>query len=364
MACLVATVCLLGSPLNRFPSEAKDALVNAILLYDGPTGPAYVQISGVLLNGKTELRVCDGIPRIDKRTYDTLPRIQFTGAVSLERTTGGTMMLTSGGAQPMCVVPSNLKFEKNEGFTPAEAAEQAVLQGTVVGSSTQQEGAAIPPFKPGVRLVFVAAPDIELAEFLKAQRTGTIPGWRDFLGRYGSSTHGAEARNAMASLFIAAAEASFTAYRRPGPREYQHLKQALHGAEQAVGTVPGYLPARALLEQIRAELETMLEASRGELQAYRKAVAEHTAGYGHLAAAKRHIDQLVDINAKYAPALTVQNEIWQETRKLDIALQSADALLAAQRYDDAYKALGPYLTFSKEAPRIETIVGAVYKYHF
>ena len=365
LACMLSSICVLGSPLNRFPIEAKEASVNAIALYDGPTGPAYVQITGVLLNGKAELRVCDGASRIDKHTYATLPRIQLTGATSLDRTSGGVLMLTtSSSAQPVCVVPSNLKFDKSASFTPAEAAEQVVLQGTVVASSNQQEGGALPEFKPGVRLVFVAAPDTELAEFLKAQRIGTVPGWRDFLGRYGSSTHGADARNAMAALFTTGAEASFAAYRRPGPREFQHLKQAQHWAEQAVVTVPGYPAARALLDQIRAELDTMLEASRGELQAYRKAVTEHTAGYGHLAAAKKHIDQLVDINAKYAPALTVQNEIWQETRKLDIALQSADALLAAQRYHDAFQALGPYLTFSKEAPRIEAIVTAVYTHHF
>src|ERR1700719_2766958 len=70
LVCLLTAVCLLGSPLNRFRIEAKEATVNAILLYEGPTGPAYIQISGVLLNGKTELRVCDGVPRIDKRTYD------------------------------------------------------------------------------------------------------------------------------------------------------------------------------------------------------------------------------------------------------------------------------------------------------
>ncbi len=365
LVCVVSITCLLGSPLNRFPIAAKEAVINAIALYDGPTGAAYVQITGVLLNGKTELRDCDGTPRIDKRTYDALPRIQLASAVSLERNSAGTLiLLTSGGTQPVCVVPSNLKFDKNASFTPAEAAEQVILQGTVVASSSQPDGGTLPEFKSGVRLVFVPAPDTELAEFLKAQRTGTIPGWRDFLGRYGSSSHAADARSAMAVLFTTGAEASFTAYHRPGPRELPHLKQAQHWAEQAATVVPGYPAARTLLEQIRAELDAMLEASRIELHAYRKALAEHTAGYGHLAAAKRHIDQIVEVNAKYAPALTVQNEIWQETRKLDIALQSADALLAAQRYDDAFQALGAYLTFFKEAPRIEAIVAAVYNYHF
>src|SRR5205085_524194 len=64
---------------------AKEVPVTAIALYDGPSGPAYIQITGLLLNGKTELRVCDGVSKIDKRTYDTLPRTQLTGATTLER---------------------------------------------------------------------------------------------------------------------------------------------------------------------------------------------------------------------------------------------------------------------------------------
>ena len=107
LACVLSAACLLGSPLNQLPLEAKEAPVNAIALYDGPTGPAYVQIAGVLVNGKTELRVCDGTPHIDKHTYDTLPRIQLTGAASLERTSGGVLMLTSGGAGMLRITSSH-----------------------------------------------------------------------------------------------------------------------------------------------------------------------------------------------------------------------------------------------------------------
>jgi len=80
-------------------------------------------------------------------------------------------------------------------------------------------------------------------------------------------------------------------------------------------------------------------------------------------AAKRHVDQVVDVNAKYSPALALQTELWQEGRKFEIALQTADSLLALHRYDDALQALGPYLAF-KEAPKIEAVVSAVYNYHF
>src|SRR5947209_7362036 len=164
---------------------AKEVPITAIALYDGHSGPAYIHITGLLLNGKTELRVCDGVPKIDKRTYDTLPRTQLTGATTLERGADGVLMLTSANAKPMCVVPSNLKFERNAEFTPSEAAEQATLLGTPVSSSVPNAG--LPAFKPGMRLVLVAAPDDELAQFLIAQRANSIKGWQEFLGRYGSS---------------------------------------------------------------------------------------------------------------------------------------------------------------------------------
>src|SRR5262245_34609757 len=63
---------------------AKDPAA-AIVLFDGPKGAAYVQITGITVNGKTELRVCDGVPKIDKRAYDVLPHAQLGGATSLER---------------------------------------------------------------------------------------------------------------------------------------------------------------------------------------------------------------------------------------------------------------------------------------
>ena len=52
--------------------QAANTRMTAIALFDGSDGPAYVQISGVTLNGKTELRMCDGVTKIEKRNYDLL----------------------------------------------------------------------------------------------------------------------------------------------------------------------------------------------------------------------------------------------------------------------------------------------------
>ncbi len=108
LLCLAACLVLLAG----VPAFAKEATVNAIMLFDGPTGPAYVHVTGVLINGKTELRVCDAAAKFDKRAYDAMPRAQIVGAASLERNGDGVLLLTTGSAAPVCVVPSNLKFDK------------------------------------------------------------------------------------------------------------------------------------------------------------------------------------------------------------------------------------------------------------
>src|ERR1700694_1767241 len=175
---ILATACCLG--LLVVSLHAKEAsAINAIALFEGPNGAASVQISGLMVNGKTELRGCDGVSKFDKKIYDKMPRIQIQGAPSLERGQDGVLMLASASGSA-CIVPSGLRFDKNAEFTTTEAAEQAVLSGTVVGASARQ-ASELPPVKPGLRLVFVPAPDTELAEYLRAGRVHTVAGWREFL---------------------------------------------------------------------------------------------------------------------------------------------------------------------------------------
>src|SRR5689334_17930856 len=91
-------------------SFAKDPPLAAIVLFDAPAGPGYVQLTGVTLNMKTELRVCDGTGRIDKRSYDLLGHVQIKSGSALERGTDGVMVLIAEGAKPICVVPGSLRF--------------------------------------------------------------------------------------------------------------------------------------------------------------------------------------------------------------------------------------------------------------
>lgn len=352
--------CLVG--FLAASASAKDVPLTAIVLYDAPSGAAYVQMTGVLLNGKTEVRTCDPATKMDKSAYGKASKIQMKGATTLERTSEGVLMM-AWDEKPICVLPSNLRFENKKQYTPAELAGQAVLNGSVVAASAGQPS-EIPPIKPGVKVFFVGAADTELAEYLRAQRAKSTVVWQEFLTRYASSSHASDARKSLADLFEQSAEVAFDQYHKAkNAPDWSSLKQAHQQADQAVHTVPNYSAAVTLLGQIRAELDILTAADRAELLAYCKALLDQSAGYSHLTAAKREDDQILDVDANYVPALELQSDLIKEASRLESTLQTAEGLLTAKRYDDALVALGVYRPFAPEVPRVEAVVAAVYSYH-
>ncbi|HLX82864.1 MAG TPA: hypothetical protein VKR59_03140 [Terriglobales bacterium] len=341
-------------------SYGKDASLTAVVLFDGPQGPAYVQITEATLNTKIEVRSCDGVPKIDKSTYNGLPRLSLVGASSLQRGADGVLRLTTNG-KAVCVVPSNLRFERNVELTPAEAADQATIHGTPVSLAGD---VVIPPFKPRVQMVFIAAPDVELADFLRAQRANTITDWQDFLTRYPSSAHRGSAQDAICGFHQEAAEAAFAQYRNGKNQDLAMLRQAYVEAEAAIQVSPSYKPATQFIDRIGQELDNLARLDQAHLQAYRKAVQEHTAGYGQLSAANRHVERLLEVRPGYPPLVTLQSDIVTEQRKLDKTIVSAQVLIAEGRYDQALDALGPYIAFAPEMPRVDNVINAAFKYHY
>ncbi|MBV9625655.1 MAG: hypothetical protein JOZ14_16935, partial [Acidobacteria bacterium] len=179
-------------------AHAKDALITAIELFDGPSGAAYVQATEILINGKTELRGCNSVSKIDKDTYGKLPKIPLVGAIQLERTAEGILILTRN-SEATCVLPSNLRFEKDWGNSVSALADHALLQGRVLSSSPPGV-TTLPPLKPGVKLVFVNEPNTEMAEYLRAERAHNIGAWQDFVGRYPHSRYSGTAKQALSAL--------------------------------------------------------------------------------------------------------------------------------------------------------------------
>lgn len=343
---------------------AKDTPINAVVVFDGTQGAVYVQITGLTLNGKTEVRVCDRFPKIDKNIYNALPHLSLREATSLVREPDGVLRLTVNERQ-VCAVPDGLKIDKNTEVTPAQASEQAVLQGTLVSASAPDLG--IPAFKPTVQLVFVKASDLELAEFLRAQRANTTKDWQAFIGRYRSSSHSKEAQTAAAALYEASAVAAFTRYQqssRTDKPDLAALREANIEAQSAVAVSPANGSAIKLMDAVERELDKLIELDLERLQAFQKALKDHSSGYSQLAAAGADVQQLLAVRSSYEPLLRLKHEIETQSVKIETAISKAEALAASKLYDDALNSLAPYVSFTPEIPRMQAVVQAAYKHHF
>ncbi|MGA7448203.1 MAG: hypothetical protein WBW83_15475 [Terriglobales bacterium] len=368
--CLAAVLVVILVGGASITTYAKDASLTAVVLFDGPQGAAYVQITEAALNGKIEVRNCDGVSRLDKNTYNGLPRTSLAGASSLQRGADGVLTLTVNG-KSVCVVPSNLKFERSVELTPAAAAEQAIIRGTPVSSSpraaTTMTTATIPTFKPGVQMVFIAGPDVELADFLRAQRANTVRDWEDFSTRYPSSARRASAQDAIAGFHEQAAEAVFAQYQSSSggkARDIALLRQACLEAQTASQSSAGYKPAARLMDNIGRELDSLARPDQTRLEAYRKALQDDTPGYSQLIAARQHVERLLEVRPDYAPLLSLQREIAGEQRKLDTTIVNAQVLIAELHYDQAVNSLGSYVAFASEMPRVDAVLDAAFKHHY
>ncbi len=338
---------------------AKEPPLNAIVLYDTEKGAAYEQVSDLLINGKIELRICTTGQPIDKSAYGRLPKTTLAGAASLERTAAGILILTKDSG-PSCVVPANVKFDRDVTFTASELAEKAVLQGRTASGQNP------PTLKPGVKLVFVAALDTELAEYLRAERNGTIVGWQDFLVRYPNSTYATKAKPSLATLLAKDGEDHLAAYKKSrsgdGP-SFADLNTAKSRADQGIKLVPNDPSSLHLRDQTIGELTALSDKARNELAAYKGALSAHQSGYRHLIAAQEMAGHILDIDPQFGPANNAKKSISDEVQKYESSLQKADTLAKSQRPDEGLAAILPYLAFAPEDPRVAGIMQTAYSYH-
>ena len=345
--------------------QSKDVPLTAIELYDGPGGAAFVQITGLLINGKAEVRSCAAVTEINKSNYGKLPKITLTGPVaSLERDARGTMTLTRG-TDSECVVPANLKFEKDESLTPAQLADRALLSGQVLSSSVQGV-TSLPPFKPTVKIVFVQAPDAELAEYLRADRARSIEQWQDYLARYPQAAHTDSGKQSLAALLLKDGNEGLNAYRssassrEPG---YEQLRSAYLRADQVYELVTTNEGASKLRDAVHAELVLIADKIRTELQAYRQALGNHTTGYSHLAVSQKLTEQCLAIDPRFDQATTLRTAVEAETKRVEAAIQSGDSNVAGEHYDEAVAAVSDFRSFADQEPRIAAILDKAYRYH-
>lgn len=344
--------------------QAKEPGLVAIELYSGPAGPAYVQITSFLINGKVEMRICGSEPTINRSEYGKLSKVTLSSGASIEEGSDGVLTLTNGTTFP-CVVPSNVKFEKNAALTPAELASRAGLGGTVLPGGSDA-AAAPPPFKPGVKIIFVEAPNVELAEYLRADHSPSISLWRDYLAKYPASPHTENAKQFLDALLVKDGENSLETYRKSlaaPPRSYQDLKNAERSAEQAIDVVPEYAPAIKLKEEVDDDLTKLINEGRNEMKAYKQALAARTAGYVHLVAGRDLANACAEIDPHFAPTLSFQTETNNEMNAFETSVGKADSLMASKRYDESFAAIEAYTSFAEEVPRIAAIVDSKYQFH-
>jgi hypothetical protein len=321
-----------------------------------------MQVTDLLISGKTELRVCATGQRIDKSAYGKLAKLTMAGATSLARTADG--LILTKDSSPICVVPASLKFEKDAGYTPSELADKAILQGKTAAAPGGDQN--LPAFKTGVNLVFVAAPDIEFAEYLLAQRTATTVGWQDYLTKYGNSSHSSAARESLTSLLSKDGENHLAVYKQSSAATtptFADLNAAKARASQCIKLVPNSVPCAKLQNDVSAELTALSSKVQNELAVYKDALSTHKPGYRHLTSAQSLVGHILEIDPLFVAGQTSDKLIGQEVQKLENDLHTADALTKSQRIDDAYTTVAPYLAFAEEDPRVATFIHTAYSYH-
>jgi hypothetical protein len=358
--------CLLLALAPWNAALAKDVPVTGIMVYGAPGKLAYVQVTGFLVNGKTELRACSGSGGIDKSAYKNLAKINLESLTSLERLPDGSMVASVNDATPTCVVPSNFKWDKENSLTQSDLVEKSTYAGQVVGSSSPAQ-AALPPFAAGTKFVFGNASDKELAEYVLADRAKSIAVWQSFLPQFPAGAHLIQAKASLSALLLADGNEKLNRYKasRSGASPaYDALRDAHDRYVQALDLQGSNDAAAKLRDAVTAELKTVTDSASAKLQGFRDATAAHTAGYPLLVAAKDLSDHVTAVDPKYAPGVALASSVGTDIHALDAVAQTAAAQDASKQYDAAYTTIGKYLSFAGEEPRLKQVVATDYKYHF
>ena len=346
---------LIALPLLSIPVYAKNAGLTAIEVYPGPNGQNYQQIADFILGGKNELLLCGSATTgIDKNVYHRLGKVVLATGMTLERTADGILMLTQADAQPACVVPANIKFDKGGSFSASELADKTDLTGSVV-SGSDPSTTQIAPLKPGVKIVFVPAPDKELAEYLRADRSSSIPGWQVYFAAYPAGVHVAQASKSMAALYMQAANSAFAAYgssKSSSSPDYAQLAAAHQAADKANALVANDPSITGLGQNIHAEVLALSAAAQNKLAAYQQALKQQTAGYANLVAAEKLADGAFLVEPAVPEATAAESQTKQARAALESVLKETESSIAAHRPDDASSTIASVRIFAPEYPRI------------
>ena len=357
--------CMLTVGLPLAIAGSKEPPLAAIEVYDTPGGPAVLQLGNVLFNGKPELRLCTNCSgSLEKSVYNKLDKMPLGPGGILERGQDGILRYGMANNTPSIVVPMQIKFDHHAVYTAAEMADQTTLTGNILnpdGSAT-----APAPLKNGVMLVFVAAPDPELGDYLLAQRVQSIPGWQKFLGKYPSTPHLAKAQESLGKLFVLAGKTAMQRYTeslnaaKPLIEQLRSAKEDSLQAHKFNGSDP-LLPA--LDNDVQKALAAIVDSGAKEISLYRRALQDRGPGYFHLPIARKQAELVAGIDSAAPGLRELQIDLAKESDALKTALDTADSDRSSGRLDDALKSIDRYLGFASEEPRLTATIDAGYAFH-
>lgn len=347
--------------LVAIPSHAKTVGLTVIEIYPGPNGQAYEQLADFILDGKNEVYLCSGASTFDKSAYHKLGKVLLETGMSLERDSKGVLMLTNGTEPPACVVPGNLKLEGSGPFSASDLADKSQPEGRVLPGSDPAQ-TQIAPLKPGVKLVFVAAPDQEYAEYLRADRAGDIPGWKAYLGKYGTGAHAGAAHKSLAALYVPIGSAGLQAYantKSSNNPDYAKLKEARQMADQARALVPDDAAAADLNKKVHDEVIALAGQSKEKLDQYQQALKQQMAGYANLVGAEKLADAAFSVEPSTHEAADAETQTKQARNSFDNILRDCEGQLSAQRADEAAQKIAPLRAFAPENPKVAEDMQAI-----
>lgn len=347
--------------LAPLASHAKTVGLTAIEVYPAPNGQAYLQLTDLVLNTKNEIYLCGGAASFDKSAYHKLAKVALGAGMSLESDAKGVLMMSNGTDAPACAVPGNLKLEGSGPFSASDLAAKGLIEARVIPGSDPAQTQPV-QFKAGVMLVFVAAPDQEFAEYLRAGRAGDIPGWKDYLGKYASGAHSAAARKSLAALYVPIGNADLKAYQGSkggSDPDFAKLKEARQMADLAHALVPDDAAVADLSKKVHDEVVALGSQAKEKLDAYQQALKSQMAGYPNLVVAEKLADGAYSVEPATREASEEENQTKLARAAFDKVLRDTEAQLAAQRPDDASQTISPVRAFAPENPRIAEDLKAI-----
>ena len=348
-----------------FNCWAKDAPVSAVLLFGGPAEPAYIQITGLLINGKTELRVCNGPGSIEKSAYKNLPKVNLSSVHSLKRLSDGSMSAVTDEAALACVVPGNYKFDKVSSMSASELAGKSSITGQVLGSSAAGI-TSLPPFAPGSELVIGGPTDNNTAEYLRASHAASPALLQMYVNSSPSGPYIVAARKQLTNLLTTDGSLQLDLYRKSAGSSspnFGALKASRSDADSALAALPGSEGAAALSIGVDAELTKIIAGASTDLADFKQALAQGKPGYSKLIHATELSQAVTSIDSKNQAGTTLAMDIGNQNHALEAAIRGAQSQIAAQQYEMALASLKKYQSFTAEDQDVGRLFKQIYTHY-